>query len=211
MLTAPVILEERADYMKHDRLFKTLIKTFFEEFIEAFFPDLYIYIDFSSVNFLEQEVYLDYKNSRKKEIDILAEVKLNHQDQILLIHTEAQATYEDDFHERMFLYFNYLYAKHRKIIQPIAVLSYNSKKEIPTQFNINTPIQNVIQFNFLQLHLINKNWRKFIKSDNPVAAALLSKMGYTKQERVQVKIEFLRMVSRMEIDPARMELLYGFF
>ncbi|MDM8102526.1 hypothetical protein [Oceanobacillus oncorhynchi] len=51
MLTAPVILEEEADYMKHDRLTKKLIQEFFEEFIEAFFPNLYPYIDFSNVTF----------------------------------------------------------------------------------------------------------------------------------------------------------------
>ncbi|MEH7387691.1 hypothetical protein V7147_20165 [Bacillus sp. JJ1521] len=36
-------------------------------------------------------------------------------------------------------------------------------------------------------------------------------MGYTKEERVQVRLEFLRMISRMELDPVRMELIYGFF
>ncbi|GIO23064.1 hypothetical protein [Oceanobacillus sp. J11TS1] len=205
MFAAPVILEEKADYMKHDRLFKKLIKEFFEEFIEGFFPDLHPYIDFSEVTFLEQEVYLDYIKGTKKEIDLLAEVKLNHEAKLLHIHTEAQSSHEADFPERMFLYFSYLYAKHRKPIQPIAVLSYNRQKEEPTQFRINTLHQNVLQFNFLQLHLKKKNWKEYIQSDNPAVAALLSQMGYKEHERVQVKLEFLRMISRMQIDPAKME------
>ncbi|MGX8791914.1 Rpn family recombination-promoting nuclease/putative transposase [Oceanobacillus sp. M60] len=211
MFTFPVIYEEEADYMKHDRLTKKLIQEFFEEFIEAFFPNLHPHIDFSNVSFLEQEVYLDYINGRKKEIDVLAEVKLNHEDKILHIHTEAQSTHEADFPERMFLYFSYLYAKHRKPIQPIAVLSYNREKEEPTQFRIDTPTQDVLQFNFLQLHLIKKDWRAYIQSDNPAAAALLSQMGYEAHERVQVKLEFLRMITRMKINPAQMEFLYGYF
>ncbi|GGP10970.1 transposase [Oceanobacillus neutriphilus] len=156
-------------------------------------------------------IFPDYIKGRKKEIDVLAEVKLNHQDKILHIHTEAQSTHEADFPERMFLYFSYLYAKHRIPIQPIAVLSYNRKKDEPTQFKIDTPTQEVLQFNFLQLHLIQKNWREYIESDNPAAAALLSQMGYEEHERVQVKMEFLRMVTRMKIDPAKMEFLYGYF
>ncbi len=44
-----------------------------------------------------------------------------------------------------------------------------------------------------------------------MVAALLSKMGYKDGERIQVKLEFLRMMSRMELDPAKTELLYGFF
>lgn len=47
--------------------------------------------------------------------------------------------------------------------------------------------------------------------DNPIAAALLSKMGYNNEERVQVKKEFLRMLVRLELDPARMHLISGFF
>ncbi|MDM8100778.1 transposase [Oceanobacillus oncorhynchi] len=155
-------------------------------------------------HFIEQEVYLDYINGRKKEIDVLAAVKLNHEDKILHIYTEAQSTHEANFPERMFLYFSYLYAKHRKPIQPIAVLSYNREKEEPTQFRIDPPTQDVLQFNFLQLHLIKKNWKAYIQSDNPAAAALLSQMGYEEHERVQVKLEFLRMITRMQINPAQM-------
>jgi predicted transposase/invertase (TIGR01784 family) len=44
-----------------------------------------------------------------------------------------------------------------------------------------------------------------------VAAALLSKMGYSEKERVQVKKEFLRMLVKMKLDPARAELINGFF
>ncbi|WP_130858863.1 MULTISPECIES: Rpn family recombination-promoting nuclease/putative transposase [Gracilibacillus] len=211
LLTVPVIQEEKADYMKHDRLTKKLIQEFFEEFIEGFFPDLHPYIDFSNVTFLEQEVYLDYLEGSKKEIDVLAEVKLHHEEKILHIHTEAQSTHEADFPERMFLYFSYLYAKHRKPIQPIAVLSYNRKQEEPTQFKIDTPTQEVLQFSYQKLQLKHKNWREYIESDNPVAAALISQMGFEEHERVQVKLEFLRMITRMKINPAQMEFLYGYF
>ncbi|WP_342351976.1 hypothetical protein [Neobacillus soli] len=55
------------------------------------------------------------------------------------------------------------------------------------------------------------NWRHYIHSNNPIAAAFLSKMGYTERERVQVKKEFLRMLVKMKINPAKMELINGFF
>lgn len=55
------------------------------------------------------------------------------------------------------------------------------------------------------------NWREFLYQDNPIAAALLCKMGYQEEERVQVKIEFLRMISRMELNPAKRDLIFGFF
>lgn len=45
---------------------------------------------------------------------------------------------------------------------------------------------------------------------NPGAAALLSKMGYSASEKVQVKREFLRMIVKMELTPAKMRLGLGF-
>lgn len=36
-------------------------------------------------------------------------------------------------------------------------------------------------------------------------------MGYTHDERVQVKKEFLRMIAKMELDPAKMRYIIGFF
>lgn len=36
-------------------------------------------------------------------------------------------------------------------------------------------------------------------------------MGYKQEERIEVKKEFLRMITRMELDPARQRLIYGFF
>ncbi|WP_068676403.1 PD-(D/E)XK nuclease family transposase [Oceanobacillus sp. Castelsardo] len=209
MLTSTLVLERKSTYIDHDRLFKLLIQTFFQEFIEAFFPEEYSYINFSTVKFLEQEVFTDIISGERRRIDILAEVNFKGEDKILLIHVEPQSYYQQEFHERMFIYYSRLYEKHRKPILPIAVFSYNNRKEVPEQFTVEFPSLSVLEFRYLQLHL-KKDWCNFIHKDNPVAAALLSKMGYTEEERVQVKMEFLRMVSRMELNPAKMALIYGF-
>ncbi|MEC1697372.1 hypothetical protein [Schinkia azotoformans] len=55
------------------------------------------------------------------------------------------------------------------------------------------------------------NWWNYIHSNNPAATALLSKMGFTEKEKVQVKKEFLRMLVKMELNPAKAELINGFF
>lgn len=36
-------------------------------------------------------------------------------------------------------------------------------------------------------------------------------MGYEKKEKIQVKMEFLRMMTRMELDLAKQRLIYDFF
>ncbi len=39
----------------------------------------------------------------------------------------------------------------------------------------------------------------------------MSKMGFTPEEKIQIKLEFISMLLRLELDPARMKLLTGFF
>lgn len=70
---------------------------------------------------------------------------------------------------------------------------------------------NQMSFRFYTAELAKKDWREYIRTPNPVAADLLSQMGYNQSERIQVKIEFLRMLVKLEVDPARMQLIIGFF
>ncbi len=44
-----------------------------------------------------------------------------------------------------------------------------------------------------------------------MAAALLAKMGYEPADKVAVKMEFLRILTRLQLDPARKGLLSAFF
>ena len=104
-----------------------------------------------------------------------------------------------------------LYQEHRCQILPTAVFSYPEIRDEPDRFEVKFPFMPVLDFRFLKLELRKQNWRGYLRSGNPVAAALLSKMGYKEQERVKVKLEFLRMLVKMELDPARMTLLTGFF
>ncbi|MFD1908402.1 hypothetical protein ACFSQ7_36965 [Paenibacillus rhizoplanae] len=54
-----------------------------------------------------------------------------------------------------------------------------------------------------------QNWRRFIDSDNAVAAALLAKMGYTTREARDVRREFLRMFMKLKtrLDQGRLALV----
>lgn len=95
----------------------------------------------------------------KYRVDLLVETTLQDEEGVILVHSEQQAQFQNEFMDRMFVYFTRLYEKYRRKIIPIVVFS----------------------------------------------------MGYTDEERMQVRLEFLRMMTRLRIDPARMELIGGFF
>ncbi|WP_156857335.1 transposase [Oceanobacillus sp. AG] len=213
MAALPQLIKEepsKSTYTKHDQLYKDLIKTFFKEFLEAFFPDVYEGIDFHAIKPLSEEVYTDVLQGETRRLDIVIETTLKGTDVVVIIHVEPQSYEQKHFHERMYHYFSMLYNKYQKPIVPIAVLTYKADWE-RNQYTMEFPFFHVLTFNYLTLHLKKKNWRDYILSENPVAAALMSEMGYQEKEKVQVKKEFLRMMVKMKLNPAKQRIVYGFF
>ncbi|PAV27804.1 hypothetical protein CIL05_20180 [Virgibacillus profundi] len=209
----PILIKEdssKSTYTGHDQLSKELINTFFKEFLEAFFPDVHDNLDFHSIKPLSEEVYTNVLKGKNRRLDIVIETTLKGTDVIVIVHVEPQSYKQDNFHERMYHYFSMLYNKYQKPIVPIAVFTYDENWE-KNQYTMAFPFFHVLTFNYMTLHLKKKNWRDYIRSDNPAAAALMSKMGYKKEERVQVKKEFLLMITRMQLDPAKQRLIYGYF
>ena len=200
-----------ADQIDHDRLFKELLETYFAEFMQIFFPAAAQAIDLKQIKFLQQEIFTDVTAGEKHEVDILVETQLKDEPGLILIHVEPQAYAQKDFNERMFIYFSRLYEKYRRKILPVAIFSYDQERDEPDTFQIGFSFLEVLRFQFYKLELKKLNWRHYIDSNNPAAAALLSKMGFKPGERVRVKLEFMRMLARLKQDPARTELLGGFF
>ncbi|MFC0299101.1 Rpn family recombination-promoting nuclease/putative transposase [Geobacillus jurassicus] len=200
--------EQRTD---HDRLFKELLSTFFEEFLLLFFPKVYEQVDFHHLSFLSEEVFTDVIAGEKHRVDLLVETKLKGEDGLIIVHVEHQSYTQSTFSERMFIYFSRLFQKYRRRILPMAIFSYDEPYHERSSFMIQFPFLTVVDFRFLTVELRKLPWREYIRQDNPVAAALLSKMGYNEDERIEVKKEFLRMLVRLELDEARQRLLFGFF
>ncbi|AOL35545.1 Rpn family recombination-promoting nuclease/putative transposase [Geobacillus thermoleovorans] len=195
----------------HDRLFKELLSTFFEEFLLLFFPNVYEHIDVRHLSFLTEELFTDVTAGEKHRVDLLVETKMKGEEGLIIVHVEHQSYAQRTFPERMFLYFSRLFQKYRRRILPIAIFSYDEHHDEPSSLVVQFPFLTVLDFRFLTVELRKLPWRAYIRHDNPVAAALLSKMGYNEKEKVEVKKEFLRMLVRLELDEAKQRLLFGFF
>jgi hypothetical protein len=202
----------------HNQLFKQLLETFFVEFIELFAPALTEYLDLTQLTFLLQQYFTDIIDGDRKAIDILVQVpvkpnKITNSQPIhtILVHIENQATSETDFAQRIFFYFAELYRQYRIPIYPIAVFSFSKpKRSEPTQHRISLPELEVLNFNFQAIQLNRLNWRDFLQHQNPIAAALMAKMKIAKKDRPKVKIECLRLLANLQLDPARNFLISGF-
>jgi hypothetical protein len=202
----------------HDQLFKQLLETFFVDFIELFAPALPAYLQLSELSFLPQQYFTDILDGDRKAIDILVQVpvkadQINQQQAIhtILVHVENQSASQSDFNQRMFLYFAELYREYRLPIYPIAIFSFDRPQRTePNQLQVTLPDLEVLTFNFQSIQLNQLDWRDFLKRRNPVAAALMAKMKIAKKDRPKVKVECLRLLATLQLDPARNFLISGF-
>ncbi|BBW97748.1 hypothetical protein GsuE55_25810 [Geobacillus subterraneus] len=77
-----------------------------------------------------------------------------------------------------------MFRKYRRRILPIAIFSYDTIRNEPSSFTIQFSFLTVVGFHFLTVELRKLPWREYIRRDNPVAVALVSKMGDDESERV---------------------------
>lgn len=195
----------------HDRLFKELLSTFFQEFIELFLPDVAGYIERDSLTFLNQEVFTDITSGERREVDLLAQVKFQGQDTCFLIHLENQSYSQAGFERRMFHYFARLDEKYALPIYPVVIFSFDTpQRPEANRYQVKFPDRTVLEFSYVAIQLNRLNWRDFLQQHNPVAAALMAKMKIEPEDRPKVKAECLRLLATLRLDPARMQLISGF-
>jgi hypothetical protein len=184
-----------------DEALKKLLQAFFREFIELFFPELDRELNYSHTRFLIQELLVDIVGHESRELDLLLEIRYVAMDAYILIHFEPQSYKDAEFHERMFIYFSRLFERHRKdhkLIIPIAIFTADDVKNERDTLSMEVLDHHILQFQFLKVELKSRDWRQFINSNNPVAAALLAKTGYNEDERQELRKAYLQMMLRLK-------------
>jgi hypothetical protein len=197
--------------MDHDRLFKELLGTFFLEFIRLFPQDVAVYRDPNFIEFLDKQTFTDVTRGEKHEADLVVKTRFRGEDACFLIHVENQASVQQEFGKRMFRSLSRLYERFDMPICPVALFSYDRpRREEPNTFEVLLAGFRVMEFQFRAIVLNQLNWRDFLGHPNPVAAALMANMNNAPEDRPRVKLECLRIIAPLKLDPARVRLLSGF-
>ena len=195
----------------HDRLFKELLSTFFLEFVDLFLPQVSAYLDRDSLVFLHKEVFTDVTSGGRHEADLVIKARFHGKESFFLIHVEHQSHRESEFGQRLFRYFARLYEKHGLPVYPVVIFSYDAPNRAePATHRVEFPDKTVLEFNYEVIQLNRLNWRDYLRNENPVASALMAKMAMKPAERPRVKLECLRLLATLRLNPARMQLISGF-
>ena len=204
-----------SSYTDHDGLFKELFCEFFADFLKAFFPSIFDYLNLEQLDFLQQELIIQPRKNRNTRADLVVKVKPKGQEHkgTILVHIENQIEKEEDFAKRMFKYFQRLDLTKNLPVIPIVVFApdHVPLEEEPSQYIISFPFGKVLQFNFFKVELKKLYWRNYLDSNNPVALALMGKMLHDASEKIEMKFEFLTRIIRLNLDSEKLETLVGFF
>jgi len=197
--------------MDCDRLFKELLTTFFVEFVQLFLPDVAAYLETTSIEFLDKEVFTDVTAGEKHEVDLLVKARFQGEESFFLVHVENQSKRQTDFPKRIFTYFARLHEKYNIPVYPVVLFSYNRPlRQAPNRYQVVFPGETVLQFTYRVIQLNRLSWREYVSTPNPVASALMAKMKITPPDRPKVRLECLRLLATLKLDPAKSQLIGGF-
>ena len=195
----------------HDQLFKEILGEFFPEFIELFFPQMAAYLDRGSVEFLPVELFTDLTAGAVFETDLVVKARFQGQESGFIVHVEHQGKFEHVLDRRMFNYFALLHRDYSLPVYPIVIFSHRSPRLVGDRhYSVEFPDWEVLRFNYRVIRLNHLPWQDFVGRANPVASAFMAKMRIRRPDRPLVKLECLRSLVQLQLNPAQLHLLSGF-
>jgi len=198
----------RSQKIDHDRLFKELLRAFFLEFLQAFLPAVARYVEPGSLEFMDKELFTDINSRTKHVVDLVVKARFKDEEAFFLIHVENQSASDEDIARRMFQYFARLHQQYKLPVYPILICSFEMPtRPEPNHYRVSFPDMSVLQFNYRVIQLNRLPWRRFVKQPNPAATALMTRMKMATRDRPRVKLECLRLLATLKLDPARSEII----
>ena len=192
---------DRADA---DSPWKLILRQYFQQAIEFFFPNVAEQIDWTiPVEFLDKEFTQLTPNSEigKRLADQLVKVyQKGGNSIILLIHLEVQAEPEDIFPERIFTYLIRIFDYFHQVPISLAILCDSDKDWRPSEYNFTT-FGSSLQFNFTSVKLLDyeARWDELEASQNIFATIVMThlKAQETKRNPKQRKQWKLALIKRL--------------
>jgi len=157
-------------------------------------------------------MFTDIPRGKRKQLDLVTKVRLQEEkESLIVIHVEVEAKKKAGISRRMFKYFAQLYLRYERDIIPIVVFADDHlwRQDIDREYKVEYD-ESYLKYRYKKIKLKELDYKRYLKSNNPLAHALMVKMGFDKKERVKVKAEALRLILTNRLDEARQSILINF-
>lgn len=196
--------------MGHDQLFKSILRSFFREFLDLFFPDHAAGLDFDSVRFSDKELFKGFPDGQRREPDVVAQVRARGgAPEVVVVHVEVQTDATGDFHRRMFEYYALLWLQFEAPVFPVALVLRGGPREGVTTEEYRQDVfeREVVRFRYATVALAQLSSREYLDR-GPLAAGLAALMQRGRDsEELELRARMLRRVVTSRLDEALQYLL----
>jgi hypothetical protein len=206
----------------HDQRFKVLLKSFFAEFFQVFFPAWADRFDFPRVDWLEQEVFPDPPRGERRSLDLVARLPLRPgvpppapalagpiECWLTLIHVEIESRDKvAPLRPRMHSYYEQLRRRHGLPVLPIALylrvgldgIGWDAYEEHFWE-------QRILRFEYAYVGLPGLDGEWYVAGEHPLGVALTALMRVPPARRAAVHAEALRRLAEARENEYRRYLL----
>jgi hypothetical protein len=190
----------------HDQRFKNLLREFFAAFFELFFPQWAARFDFSRVEWLEQEVFSDPPQGKRRSVDLVAKLPTRQAvpgpppDQeekwVALIHVEIE--HRDTvapLRPRVFSYYVGLRQRHDLPVLPVALYLRVGLEGIGIDvYEEHFWELRPVRFEYLYVGLPALDGLQYVQGNNWLGVALAALMRIPEERKVWLRAEALRRI-----------------
>lgn len=199
--------------MRQDQLSKSLIETFFPDFLHLAAPDAALRLRLRDASFMDKELFTDWPVGQRRELDLLARVpveggpmqggKLH-----LLVHIEIESRARAGMDQRLWRYYMQLRLRHDLLVLPILVNLRGGRPGVALEIlKEGIDIAPTGAFRYRALGLSGCQAEDWLARPQPVAWAFAALMRPGKLSRAGLKMECLRRIEKSQVSGWRKEVL----
>jgi hypothetical protein len=194
--------------MSHDQLSKSLITTYFHDFLRLAAPDSARRLRPAEATFIDKELFTDWPNGHRRELDLLAKVPVAQGDLEVLVHIEIESRASNSMDQRMWSYYMQIRLKCKLLVLPIVVNLRGGRPGAELEIlaeGIETAMP--VVFPYRVLGLSGCQAEEWPARPERIAWAFAGMMRSRTWSRAELKVECLRRVARSEMTGFRKEVL----
>jgi hypothetical protein len=200
----------------YDSTWKEVTEEFLQDFVQMFLPELYPKIDFAKPAVpLEKELFGDTKDSSLREADSIFKVILKEgPPEIVVIHTEFEASSRLDIGARMFQYFTLIRSKYDYEVNSFVIYTGSTVPKIHDHYQLKSHI-NELNFKFKSYIIKHQSEQDLIDNPNPLAIFVLANLYILQtkndeEQRFAYKKEVYKIAITRDYDEAKIKKLLIF-
>jgi hypothetical protein len=198
--------------MSHDQTFKSLLRSFFHDFLTLFLPEIAANVDPKDIEFVDTEDFTDWPVGPRRAADLVARVTpANQGSLVVFVHTEIESEPDADFGFRLWEYNAMLTLRFHPVVITVALLPFMTGRGIELARYVETAFgQDYIKLEYWRIPLRGLKAEDYLAAGPALGAAFAALMRPSGGGTVDLKYAIANRLDQGDIDDPTRKMLVDF-